>query len=386
MSATESPIHLLLCSDCSPTVADRASAWARLQDSPPCCQPFFGRRLLRMFPDQHSQQSQLASMVLDMRESLKLNTTKVSESNHAHGQRLAGKSQKPLSLATYARKAFLAQVCAAHRRCGGNPLWHRLSDKELLTPALQERNKQVVPELPDSEVAGAIVARLEGGAELQVHRGEEVPEEEQGRSGHLNPFLVAVNNRLKAAKSIGVKVSADYRKEVMAEVRAVYNTVDGQARMTAEYREYLRTSRRSDTAESEDAPLSSTYMGWGSARTPVPLQSIRSHVSRHGLESSETVWGAEASKQFRVDLEAAAAEWAPKEVTETALPCGASFHNECRSLVLIGKRQHFGNTAGSQEARRCELQAHGRHIRRRSCVQACVKQSRAHVPNKCGDT
>ena len=167
---------------------------------------------------------------------MRLQTTKVSEASHAHGQRIASRSQKPLALAAYARKAFLAHVASAHRQHGGDDSWHRRSDEQLLRDAsvacttVRDRDRLLDRPLCDSAVC--IEPADERLAELGL---VEIRHDGQPPAAGLNPVLLALNQRLKAAKSLGVKIDAQFRRSTLAEIQAEYGTPAGKDKLMAEY-------------------------------------------------------------------------------------------------------------------------------------------------------
>ena len=106
----EKPMHDVSCDVCSPTVEAKDQAWGALSAKSPCCMPFVARRLVAWHSDALHQGRETVASILAVREDLQQRSTKVSESNHAHGQKLLGKSLKPLALATFATKVFLSRV------------------------------------------------------------------------------------------------------------------------------------------------------------------------------------------------------------------------------------------------------------------------------------
>jgi hypothetical protein len=329
LAAGDMIVHRLHCAECSPTDDDKAAAWQKLDSMSECCKPFFCHNLRHGFSTTASRQGRLAKMVFQMRDKLKLFSTKRSEASHAHGQKLAGRSQKPLSLAVYARKAFLSQVAAAHRLAGGNKDWHKLSDKHLQK---SERSAaQNVPNLPP------VPAEDHGGVLVVGHAGEAVAEvgnvdwgQPEKKCGHLNPVLAACNRRARATALLGVKITPEVRAQILGEIKALYATDQGKADLAAEYDEYLRTYNKDEDCDiAADAPLASTFWGWGTRDLPVPLAAVQQHVRDHGLVPSSTVWNQKADSDFRVDEEEVK-RWEPKAVNIPTSACGASVLNECR--------------------------------------------------------
>ena len=116
---TEKPIHDVTCPECSPTPESRRQAWERLTALAPCCQSFFARRVSALSPTADEQSRDEALLVLQVRDDMRMASTKISESNHAHCQKLLQKSSKPLSLATFARRIYLNRIYTAYVHNGG---------------------------------------------------------------------------------------------------------------------------------------------------------------------------------------------------------------------------------------------------------------------------
>jgi len=344
LTAKETPLHKLRCTKCSPLVSDRRAAWVSLEKESSCCRTAFANRLLHRFACPAAQDSQLADLTLSARERLRLHTTKRSEASHAQGQELAGRSRKPLALPGYARKLFLQQVASSHRASGGHPKWHCLSDQILLgLAATGSQSSQAAQETQAAFGDGEQRVNLSDGVGHQPghlameNAGGRGPKQ-GGPSGFLNPVLHACNQRLQAAKILGLTVTEDFKAKTLAEFKALQKTEEGKKQLRAEYDEYLRDHKfKAGPSHTDDPALDATWWGWGTKHLPVPLGAIQKHVGERGLAPNRLVKSSEICAEYRVDPQKVL-DYTLRTVTVPAMPCMASWLNECRQAYLVALR------------------------------------------------
>jgi hypothetical protein len=258
----------------------------------------------------------------------------VSESNHAHGQKLLGKSLKPLALATFATKVFLSRVQTAFVRGGGNPKWHHLQDRVLQrrAPALRAEDAMLMLTDVDTDEAGGngqpddvLVAPP------AMARGDPLPEKLS--CPHLNPLMHAFNTRLRSAKQLGHKVDKEFQKQAMTELRNSYQMdAEAKARMQNEYQLYLSANREQQLNVAEmvdECKLASTFWGWGSESLPIPFAAVQREVANHGLVPSAVASGEGASDAFRIRADECDNFMRSARVVRGS-SCGGSPFNECR--------------------------------------------------------
>ncbi len=272
-----------------------------------------------------------------------MNSTKVSESNHAHSQKFLGKSLKPVSLSTFATKVFLSRICTSHIANGGDPKWSALSDRDIVKKAVSDKpddvfshvaglgagTEQPPPALMDAPADGVAVVPPEC---TDGNRSGDT----QKKCGHLNPVMVAFNTRLKSAKNMGIKVDNDFRRQVVNEIKHAYEHDEGaKRRMQDDYTTYLRQIEfRGQDAQVQDKAMLSTFWGWGTSSLPLPVKAVQDEIFQHGLAPSSEANGESASDAFRVHA-FEASTFVPVDVEVEGLACGAGHFNECRHRVLL---------------------------------------------------
>lgn len=332
----EKPLHDISCERCSPSDAQRAQAWARMASLADCCKTFFMRRLISLYDTVEKQASTSARLTLQMRNDLHLRSTKVSESNHAHGQKLIGKSLKPLALSTFARKVFLARFRAAHANLGGLNKWYELSDDQLQARARHLPQEGALLALCALDVAvGDIQLRLADGVDLApvALPALPAPKSELKKQRGLNPVLYKNNQKLKHAKTLGLEITSELRSKILAEVQQEYQG-DPQQRqeMLNEYWQWLNEEETTEIGV-VDVPLKSTYFGWGSVCLPIPMGAVQAFVQKEGVHSRKMVSSADVDDQFRVSHEECHTfVW--RDAVGRGQACGATAASDCRPESL----------------------------------------------------
>ena len=333
------------CHPCSPSEMHKDEAWDRLSQHRDCCLSFFARRFRAWHGGDGGRSKLVAEKTAALREQLVPQTTQVSESNHAHTQKLLSKSQKPISLATMARKVFLSRLASGHARHGGNAKWAGLADKDLIRlacsvpregvrlcledglaqPGSSTEVQQVGGSRSGASSSSAVVPAASGGEQQK----SSVP---TGRS-YLNPVMLAFNNRQKAAKLLGVSITKEWRDQTMAELKKKY-AEDPKAHedMVDKFKEYQRLKQFAaiELEDEVDEPIASTFWGWGSKSCAFPIDAVKNEIKQNGLPPSSSVWGEEASDPFRVKPEELELYDGTGPMTTIAYACGASLFNECR--------------------------------------------------------
>ena len=203
-------LHAAYCERCTPDAARRHELLEALSRTRPCCMPSFAQRFFGLFSTAEELQSQLARDVVVSREASLKRSTKVSEGTHARGHRILGSGRKQMNLASFARRAFLAQIRTSHAAGGGNGQWQKHDHKQLLQISRQEealtaeRQKLPLPEPVITAEDTAVVAFEDVPAGAPEGRMEEIRTgvAVKATCGHLNPLLLAINMRLQAAKAL----------------------------------------------------------------------------------------------------------------------------------------------------------------------------------------
>lgn len=132
LAAPPHSFHRAICDMCSPTADAKEGALRLVTSKRSCCIGAFGRKFKDNFASEEAQRSRLAVEVLRMHERLQKFSTKESEGSHARAQRLLGASRKQVSLAVFARKAFLNLLRASHQKHGGDKKWLNREHQELV--------------------------------------------------------------------------------------------------------------------------------------------------------------------------------------------------------------------------------------------------------------
>ena len=331
----EKPLHIIVCPQCSPTELDRERAWAALAGQNDCCKSAFGRKLCRLRAE-HALEA--AEMAVEMREKIRLASTKNSESAHAHAQRVLGRAgNKPTSLATFARKAFLAKLASTHHYHGGDLRWDALSNVELQRSEAQlaceeghaEGDDQAQLRLAlalDGQGDGAAIANPVGGA-IAVSGDEGLA------CGHLNPVLALFNKRQRTAKSLGIHVDSEFRERVLRDIEEQYHSPGSKAAIMHEHKQYLQNFENKENPPAANKPLKSTFWGWGTETLPLPIQAVKAHVDARGLAPAAVVKSHEANDDFRVTADEVN-HFVPLEITEGFQACGACPLDVCRKGIL----------------------------------------------------
>lgn len=162
----EKPLHDAVCDLCSPSQGEKDVAFTRLCQTPYCCKSFFARRLCNLAAQ--GQEQPLVQAVLKVRHMLQLTSTKVSEASHAQGQKTVQRSQKPLGLAAFARRVFLARVRTSHTAAGGNSKWAKLSNAELVRRSQAVAARQAALAGGPAASLGMALGDVGGGGPLAI--------------------------------------------------------------------------------------------------------------------------------------------------------------------------------------------------------------------------
>ena len=97
------------------------------------------------------------------------------------------------------------------------------------------------------------------------------------------------------------------------------------------YKQYLQVSKSKVLDIPTSLPLDSTFWGWGSVSSPLPIDQIQRHVTAHGLLPAAMVQHPSCNDDFRITKEETNG-FVPNEVKETFSACRALPFNECRRL------------------------------------------------------
>lgn len=153
--------------------------------------------------------------------------------------------------------------------------------------------------------------------------------------------MLATNRRLEAARLLrGQPLRPEEVAEIGRSCRAEYTEDHGKERMRADYRHYLaeRRDQSHERNQSVGQPLQTTFLGWGSASLPLPIEVVQRHVGRCGLEPSKKVGSEEASSEFSVSEVEAAGVVLPGGVPYDP-PCGGKLHNICCLSIAPCRRK-----------------------------------------------
>lgn len=239
-------LHKLACDKCGGNEEARRIAQERLLNSRPCDLSFFAERFRTRFPNAESLNSAGAEATLAVWEKLQMFTTKSSERQHASGKRVLGSNRKAWSLAAFSCRCFLEAHRERHHRVGGYNLSAPLPDAKAISDTTPPADfRPGVPQKPlmlkDVFVAASgapaeLLPLLDDQAEddgdtgehndlecqvvpvLADNAAEDEAEPVQKKRRHgLNPLLVAINARMKAAKALK---KAPLTEEEMCKIRS----------------------------------------------------------------------------------------------------------------------------------------------------------------------
>ena len=339
--ANEIELHRITCDKCSATDENKEHAWTSLMSGSDCCKSFFVRRFRALFRDP-AVRATAARAVLDCREEVRAASTKISESDHAHGQKFLQKSWKPVSLASLCRTMFLRRICSSRAKHGGDVKWHTRTDKllQIRTAAITDESSQLCLSDDPSRTAGP-AGQADSNNALAL-RAASTDQVQKPKAGHLNPVLVEFNERMHSANLLAVRVDEAYRSATLAQVKNMYaNDQEYKSRLKKKYEAYLERVRRAGDTDiaGDKMALQSTYLGWGSESWPMPIKAVQDRVAARGLVPNREVWGEQASDALRVNVEEARGFQA-LPATVQGLACGAMLRNECRTAVKILTRDH----------------------------------------------